>query len=248
MASEYGVGSVRGFQNLNIPATTLLNSSTARQKSASTNITYDSNTDTAYTLAVDQHWYQAFDVEEFADALSGFDMESAYAPAIIEVLVRKEDSTLAAWVDNFSSQTVGAFTQPNTEEELLRAIQYLDDADHPQEGRSWVYSNPGSLGLSQIQKYTSRDSTLASSTPMNGVVGDLYNYPVRRSTNVEGSNAAGHDNGLVHRSFVVHHRVGNRPRVRTFDDIDAFANRMAASMIWGNNQLRTDAAVWVKGQ
>jgi hypothetical protein len=75
----------------------------------------------------------------------------------------------------------------------------------------------------------------------------LYDYPVRRSTNVEGSNAAGHDNGLVHRSYAVHHRVGNRPRIRTFDDIDSLSDRMAASMIWGNSQLRTDAAVWVKG-
>ncbi|MDP7620231.1 MAG: DUF1257 domain-containing protein, partial [Dehalococcoidia bacterium] len=105
MASQYGVNSVRGFQNLNIPATTLLNSGAGRQKSASTDITYDANTDSAYTLAIDQHWYQAFQVEEFADALSGFDIDAAYAPSIIEVLVRKEDDTLTAWIDNFTGQT-----------------------------------------------------------------------------------------------------------------------------------------------
>ena len=75
MASEYGVGKVRGFQNLNIPTTALLNSGTARQKSESTDITYDANTDNPFTLAIDQHWYQAFNTEEFADALSGFDIE-----------------------------------------------------------------------------------------------------------------------------------------------------------------------------
>ena len=246
MASEYGVGSVRGFQNLNIPTTTLLNSGTARQKSESTNITYDANTDTAYTLAIDQHWYQAFNVEEFADALSGFDVEAAYAPAIIEVLVRKEDTTLGAWPDNFTGQTVGAFVQDNTEEELIRAIQYLDDADHPQEGRAWGFSNPGSLALGKQQKYTSRDY-VDDRPVVTGEVARLYNYPVMRSTNVEGSNAGGHDNVLAHRSWVVHHRVGNRPRVRTFDDIDSFSDRMAASMIWGNAQMRTDAAVWIKG-
>lgn len=246
MASEYGVDRVRGFQNLNIPATTLLNSGSGRSKSESTDITYDANSDTAYTLAVDQHYYQAFNVEEFADALSGFDIESAYAPAIIEVLVRQEDTSLAAWPDNFTSQTVGAFAQDNQEEEILRAIQYLDDADHPQEGRAWGFSNPGSLALAKQQKYTSAD--YVSDRPVvTGEVARLYNLPVMRSTNVEGTNALGHDNVLAHRSWVVHHRVGNRPRVRTFDDIDSLSERMAASMIWGNNQLRTDAAVWVKG-
>lgn len=247
MASEYGVESVRGFQNLNIPSTTLLNSGTARQKAESTDITYDANADSAFTLAIDQHWYQAFNTEEFADALSGFDIESAYAPTIIEVLVRKEDATLAAIPDDFTGQTVGAFNNDTTEEQLLRAIQYLDDADHPQESRNWVWSNPGSLALGKISKYTDLNNSMVAGSPMNGVVGELYNYPVRRSTNVEGDNSTGHDNALVHRSFAVHHRVGNRPRVRTFDDIDSLSDRMAASMIWGNSQLRTDAAVWVKG-
>jgi len=246
MASEYGVGSVRGFQNLNIPATTLLNSGTARSKSESTDITYDSNTDSPFTLAIDQHFYQAFNVEEFADALSGFDIEGAYAPTIIEVLVRKEDATIAAIVDDFTNQTVGAFAQPNTEEQFTRAIQYLDDADHPASGRKWVFSNPGSLQLLQNTRYISADF-VGNRPVQSGNVAALYDIPKLHSTNVEGSNAAGHDNALMHRSWAVHHRVGNRPRVRTFDDIDSLSDRMAASMIWGNARLRTDAAVHVKG-
>ena len=245
MASEFGVGRVRGFQNLNIPTTTLLNSGTARQKAASTNITYDSNTNTALTLAVDQHWYNAFNVEDFADALSGFDIEAAYAPTVFENLVRKEDATLAAWVDNFTGTTVGSFADDITEEVALRAIQYLDDGDVPQESRMWVMSNPAQLGLSKQSKWSNSDYNAGNVT--NGIVGGLYNYPVLKSTAVEGSNAAGHDNGLVHRSYVIHHRVGNRPRVRRFSDIDSQSERMSASMIWGNNQFRTDAAVWIKG-
>ena len=246
MASEYGVGRVRGFQNLFIPATTLLNSGTARQKSASTNITYDSNTDTKYSLAIDQHWYQAFNIEDFADALSGFDIEAAYAPAVIETLVRKEDATLSALVDNFTGNAVGNFADDVAEETALRAIQYLDDADVPEESRAWVMSNPARLGLSKLSKWSSSDFNAGRIT--NGIVGGLYGYPVLHSTAVEGTNAAGHDNGLVHRSYAIHHRVGNRPRVRRFDDIDSQSERMSASMIWGNAQFRTDAASWVKGK
>ena len=246
MASEYGVGSVRGFQTLKIPTTTLLNSGTARQKSESSNITYDSNIDTAFTLTIDQHWYQADNVEEFGDALAGFDAMGLYAPALVESVVRKEDATLAAIVDDFTNQTVGALAQPNTEGEITRAIQYLDDSDHPQNGRAWAFSNPGTLALGQQTRFSSRDFT--SATPVDtGSVPRLYDIPVHRSTAIEGSNAAGHDNALVHRSWAVHHRVGNRPRTRTFSDIDSFSERMAVSQIWGNARLRTTAAVWVKG-
>jgi len=245
MASEFGVGRVRGFQNLNIPTTTLLNSGTARQKSASTNITYDSNTDTALAMAVDQHWYNAFNVEDFADAISGFDIEAAYAPTVFENLVRKEDATIMALIDNFTTHTYGAFADDITEEVALRAIQDLDDGDVPDESRVWVMSNPAQLGLSKQSKWSSKDYNAGRVT--NGIVGGLYNYPVLKSTAVEGSNAAGHDNGLVHRSYAIHHRVGNRPRVRRFSDIDSQSERMSASMIWGNGQFRTDAAVWIKG-
>ena len=246
LASQYGVGRVRGFQNLNIPATTLLNSGTARSKSEATAITYDSNTDSAFTLAIDQHWYQAFNVEEFADALSGFDIEAAYAPAVIEALVRKEDADLAGLIDNFTGQTVGIFAQENTEDQFLRAIQYLDDADHPQDNRNWVFSNAGSLALLKINKFVSADFVSGQPT-VSGLIGRLYGNPALKSTNIEGSNAAGHDNGLVHKSYAVHHRVGNRPRIRRFMDIDNFSDRFAASMIYGFSQLRTDAAVHIKG-
>jgi hypothetical protein len=246
MASEYGVNRVRGFQNLNIPTTTLLNSGTARQKAESTDITYDANTDSPYTLAIDQHWYQAYNTEEFADALSGFDIEGAYAPTIIEVVVRKEDATLGALVDNVTAQTVGAFAQPNTESELVRAVQYLDDADHPDNGRKWVWSNAGYLQFLLNNRYTSTD--YVSDRPVDsGVIRRIYDYPALKSTNVEGSNPAGHDNGLLHRSWALHHRVGNRPRVRNFSDIDGFSEKTSASMIWGNAQMRTDAAVHIKG-
>lgn len=247
MASQYGVNRVRGFQNLNIPATTLLNSGTARSKSEGTDIVYDANTDTAFTLAIDQHWFQAFQVEEFADALSGFDIDSAYAPAIIEVLVRKEDDTLTAWVDNFTGQTVGAFNVPPKEDEYLRAIQYLDDADHPASNRWFVHSNPAALSLLKQTKFTSGD--FVTGTPMmTGQVGGLYDIHVLKTTNMEGTNAGGHDNALMHKSWVVHHRVGARPRMRTFFNIDGLEDQRAASMIWGNNQMRTDAAVWIKGE
>lgn len=246
MASEYGVGSVRGFQTLKIPTTTLLNSGTARQKAETTNITYDSNTDTAFTLTIDQHWYQADNVEEFGDALAGFDAMGLYAPTLVENVVRKEDATIAAIVDDFTNQTVGAFAQPNTEGEVTRAIQYLDDNDHPQNGRTWVFSNPAALALGTQTRFSSRDFTGASPVD-TGSVKRLYDIPILQSTAVEGTNAGGHDNGLMHRSWAVHHRVGNRPRTRTFSDIDSFSERMAVSQIWGNARLRTTSAVHVKG-
>ena len=104
------VNEVRGFQNLFITTTTALNSGNARTKSEGNDqlLTYDKNTDSRVTLAIDQWVYQAIEVEDFIDALSGFDIESAYLNEIGEVIARNEDAFLAGFPDNATANIVGS--------------------------------------------------------------------------------------------------------------------------------------------
>src|SRR5688572_2595045 len=63
---------------------TLPNSGAARQKSegnSGNDITYDSSTETAITLTINQHWYSSFEVEEFEDSLSIVDITKWYTKA-----------------------------------------------------------------------------------------------------------------------------------------------------------------------
>ena len=71
-------------------------------------------------------------------------------------------------------------------------------------------------------------------------------YPIFVSTNVEGTNAAGHDNCMMHKSAVGH--VSQiEPSVKSFWDINYFAAKFAALTTYGSIEVRDDHGVWMKG-
>lgn len=242
------VNSVRGFQNLFIPTTSLLNSGSARTKTEGNDntLTYDKTTDSSITLTIDQWVYQAIEVEDFADALSGYDIMELELNEVAEVIARDEDAFYAGFPDNFGTNIVGALGVPNTEDELLEAIQLLDDADVPQEGRKWGMSNRAYSRLFAQVKYTSMDFH-GSRGVESGDIPVLYGYPVLRSTNVEGTNAAGHDNTLVHPSAVAYYRVGQAPRTRRVMAEDNISEKASISNIYGGTEVRDDHGVFLRG-
>lgn len=238
---------VSGFQNLVITKTGLLNSGTARTKTQGNDnaLTYDVNTDTPVTLAVDQWKYQAAETEYFAQALTSFDTQSLYLKEIGEAIARDEDAYYAGYVDA-ATQTVGALGVENSEAEFLEAVRILDDGDVPQDGRSWVMSPKAHSRLLAQQKFTSIDY-VDSKGVSSGKIPALYNIPVRVSPNVEGTNAAGHDNGLIGPRFVTYYRVGDYPRVRPVMSEDNLSDKVSVSNIYGAIEVRDGDGVWVKG-
>lgn len=242
------VGTARGFQNLFITKTALLNSGSARSKTEGNDnlLTYDKNTDSPVTLAINTWKYQAIEVEDFAQALAGFDIEEAYMPEMIEVLARDFDAFLAGFPDNFATNVVGTLGSENSESEFLEAMQLLGDVDVPIEGRSWVLSERAFSRAQANIKYVSRDfrdgrGTAGYDIPV------LYDVPVFHSSNVEGTNAAGHDNTLTHKSAVTYYRVGDAPRVRRVMAEDNISDKVSVSNIYGGVEVFDNRGVWLKG-
>lgn len=245
-ASAYGAPP-RGFQNMFITRTTALNSGAARTKTEGNDntIVYDVNTDTSITLTIDQWKYQALEVEDFAQALTDFNIAELYLREIGEVIARDEDSFYAGFPDGFS-QSVGALGVENTESEFLQAIQLLDDADVPKDGRAWGLSPKAHSRLLAQNKFTSIDY-VDSKGVASGRIPALYNIPVFVSPGVEGTNAAGHDNTLVRKSAVTFHRVGDYPKMRRVMSEDNFSEKAALSNIYGAVEVRDSDGIWVKG-
>lgn len=238
---------VRGFQNLFITKTSLLNSGSARSKSEGNNntLTYDTETGTPVTLTVNQWKYQALEVEEFAQALTTFNIADTYLNEVGEVIARDEDSFLAGFVDNFSL-TGGTLGVENSEDEILAAIQSLDDNDVPKDNRHWVFSPKAHARLLAQNKFTSIDY-VDSKGVASGRIPALYNIPVHVSPNVEGTNAAGHDNGLLRSSAVTRYRVGEYPKMRQVMSEDNLSDKYAISNIYGAVEVRDADGYFLKG-
>jgi hypothetical protein len=241
---EAGVGTSVSWTPINV-----LNSGTARSKSegnSGNDITYDANTETAVTLTINAHKYTAFELEEFEESLSLIDLQEKYTKAATYNVDLAIDASLAALVDNFS-QTVGTLAVDLTDDDVRRAVQYLEDANAPMDGRFFAMAPATKNTMLGIDRYASSDFNRGGGANIvRGEFGDIYGLRCWNSTNVEGTNAAGHDNGIYQRdAFALGLRM--QPRTRNFDDINNLSTQVAVSAIWGVVETRDDHGVWAKG-
>ena len=234
---------------LNIPNISDL---AARAKSINAAITYETVTETNTTITVDQHYYAAIAIESITKVQSDRDMLAAYAGKLGYALGLNVDDAIASRIEaDWSSQTVGTLAAENTYHDYLRAIQYLDDANAPADSRYFVISPASEVGLLKMDTYINNDYTNIHGTGRESALDKAYissflGVPVYKSTNVDGSNAAGHDNTLFQKEAQAL-VMQMTPDMHTMFDIDYFADKVAIEQLYGEQVMRADHGVWIKG-
>jgi hypothetical protein len=178
------------------------------------------------------------------------DLFAAYAGKMGYALDQAVDDVLAGLVDDFT-QTVGALAVDLSYADLLRARQYLDDADAPDDGNRHIVVSPAQeAGMMQLENFINSDYTTGNGTaPGSGArarIGTWLGMPIWKSVNVEGTNAAGHDNGMFH-SDAIGLILQMMPKFESQRDIDYFVDKVAAQQLHGSSELRDDHGVWMKG-
>lgn len=238
---EAGVGTTIAW-----PTITGMTAASKSEGNSGNDITFTANTESSVTLTINQHQYAAFELEEFEESLSLHDQEEIYTRRSAYAVNVAIDDTLAALPDNFS-QAVGTLAVDATDDDVRRAVQYLDDANTPMDGRFFAMAPATKNSMLGIDRYVSSDfASNGGGNIVRGEFGNIYGLRTWMSTNVEGTNAAGHDNAIYQRDAIA---LGMRrePRVRTFDDIDNLSRKVAVSAIWGVIETRDDHGVWAKG-
>jgi len=228
------------------PTITAFAAASKTQGNNGNDITFTGNTESSVTLTINQHQYAAFELEEFEDALSLHDQENIYTRRSSYAVNLAVDDTLAALVDNFT-QVVGTLAVDLTDDDVRRSHQYLDDADAPMDRRFFGMAPATKNSMLSIDRYASSDFSRGGGADIvKGEFGDIYGARAWTSTNIEGSNAAGHDNGMW-QSDAIALAMRREPRVRVEDDIDNLSKKVAVSAIWGVIETRDDHGVFMRG-
>ena len=222
---------------------------TVATKTANTAINYETVTETNQTITVATHEYQAIAVETITKKQADRDLIAIYAPKQGFALGLSIDDVLAGLIDDFSN-TVGTLGVELTYDDVLRGVQYLNDADVPQSDRCIVISPAQLAGFMKIDQFIHGDYSSLNSDAKPAVkesyIGKWMGMPVHFSTNVEGTNAAGHDNGIFHKDALAL-VVQIKPTTHTFFDIDYLADKVAIEQLHGSKEIRDDHGVWLKG-
>ena len=221
-------------------------------KASNAATSYETITETNVQITVATWGYSAVAVESIVDVQSYEKAAKQYAPKQGFALALQSDDTLAGHPDDFTNAT-GSLAATSPYSDYLRAVQYLDDANAPQEDR-WFGVAPAEVaGLLQMKEYVHNDySMLHGSGPAmtsreRAYVTSFLTIPVYKSTNVEGTNAAGHDNFLMHREAIAFILQQEPTMWGPFRDVDYFATKIAFEQIYGSAITRNDHGVFMRG-
>lgn len=187
-----------GGDTVNIP---IVSNITATAKAANTQVTLNAPTENKITMSINRHFESSYLVEDRLKVQAKYKILEEYSPKAGYAIGAKIDSDLAGLYSGLS-QTVGNSTTKITDANLLRGIQYLDDADAPQTDRYFVIRPAGVSNLRLLDKFSRWDALgivpnpasgaggLANGSGVvrrigpNGLVGVVYNVEVYMSTNI----------------------------------------------------------------
>lgn len=228
---------------------------TVGDKSASTDVSFETITEGVTNVTVNKHKYAAFKLEDIAAVQSNQDLMARYTDKIGYGLAKQLDTDLGTLYTGLS-QTVGSQGTAWSDANMRRAIQYLDDADAPGGDRSFVIRPSVMSDVLGVDKFVRADAVgyLAAQSPIvtavlakgvlnpaevKGFFGVIYGVAVFVSTNVasSGTSPITYHNLLFHRdAFVL---VMQRDiRVQSDYNIRSLATEVVGDMIYGYVEYR----------
>lgn len=233
---------------IHVPSVANLSTQT-KNTAANAATVYETITETNTDITVGTWHYSAIAIETATKRQVNRDLLKTYAPKMGYALGLAIDDVLAAMPANFS-QNVGTLITELAYDDVLRGVQYLDDADAPQTDRVIIVSPAQRAGFMKLDQFVHADYR-ALNDGVNAAVKDSYlgtwmGLPVHCSTNVNGSNAAGHDNTVFQKEALAL-VVQMKPNTHTFFDIDYLANKVVMEQLSGSAEMRDNHGVWLKG-
>nr|AIF12174.1 bacteriophage capsid protein [uncultured marine thaumarchaeote KM3_54_G11] len=221
-----------------------------RTKSTNGAVTYETVTESNTDISIGTHEYAAIALENITRVQNNRDQLQLYAGKLGYALALAVDDVLAGLVDNFSNN-VGTLAVELTDDELLRARQYLDDADAPQDSRVMVVSPAQETGLLKLDRFVHNDyESVHGAGRETGLekayVSSFMGMPIYRSVNVEGTNSAGHDNGMFQKEAVAL-VMQIAPKTYHQFDIDYIVDKVVIEQLYGTQEMRDDHGVFMKG-
>jgi len=222
---------------------------TANDKSANTALVPETFTENQTNITIDVHKAVAFRIEKIVDVFSNIDLRNEYILGGAYSLKRSVDVSIADLFDGFS-QTVGTLAIGLTDDERLQAMQELLDENVP-------FDNPDDLtwALSPKEFLTNwlpneRISNMqyggGNQVMKDARLAQVYGATTFVSTTIEGDNTNGHDNALLHKEAIAL-VMDEMPTWDSWRNVLHIADEVVCDTIYGVDEIRDVAGVWLKG-
>jgi hypothetical protein len=233
----------------------------AYAKSANTQVTLNAPTETEFTMDINRHYESSYLVEDRLKVQSKYNILEEYTSKAGYAIGQKIDADLAGLYSSVT-QNVGNSTTDITDANIVRAIQYLDDANAPQTDRFFVIKPAGLAHVRLIDKFSRFDSLGISPSVVvngglatgsgsiikrigpNGLVGTIYNLEVYMTTNlVEEAGTSDVIHNLVFHKDAFALGLQLKPRTQFQYKQEYLGTLATTDALWGFALYRADHAV-----
>jgi len=212
-------------------------------KAANTNIDLEAITERTLQITVTVHDYVAFGVEDIVKVQSKTDLRARYTKKAGYGLGSSMDEYLSAMILNFS-HTVGTLGVELSDDDIIRAWQYLEDFDMPDSDR-YIYLAPAAYaGLMKLDKFMHADYVGGGGQGVrNAFVGKLYGAQVYTSTLCNAPAAGQSAGAFCHKSGVA--LIQQHIKTTSAYVIERDADVVLATNLYGTKEIlippRTEA-------
>lgn len=231
----------QGGDQINIPNIAQM---TANTKTNGAEVTLNSDVETDINLVINKWQEVSFLIEDFEarQVAAVYDLQEKFARNAGYTAAAKLEDALIALFSGFT-QIVGASDATLVDSDIRKAIQYLDDADAPQEDRAFFLC-PATMwdDIMAIDKFVLANESGGRGPVTSGPVGMLYGYKVyvtsRCSDGDGGVQAFAHKDALVYAS--------SRVRVQSNYVPQRLGTLVTADVMYGTLENRDTSGVWIK--
>ena len=200
-------------------------------------------------LTIDTHAYRSFDIETEFELMSNINQMEKLSHKAGYAVALKVDDDAAGLVDDFS-QTVGVLAVALSFDDVLKAKRILDDAIAPEDSRYFVMAPLQQSEFMKDERVINNSYAKSVGSIENGAgrgkFAHIAGFDWYMTGNVEGSNAAGHDNGFWQKEAAALAIIDNMRTVSMYE-IDTDSTKVAVHSIYGLKEIRDDHGVWGKG-
>jgi len=186
---------------------------TANSKSAGSQVTLNSPTETSQTLVINNHFEVSFVIEdkEATQVKRSYNAQERYMKNAAFTAAKKLEDAVATLFVSFS-QSAGSTGVALGNTAVLEAIELLTSADVDFEEAAW-FLHPKTVwsDVMSIDRFALHQNTVASDPVLNGAVTKIYGRPVFASTRITKINANADYAGALAIPDSIHYATANLP-------------------------------------
>lgn len=247
LVSRYDEDAQEGGDTLHIDQISNLS---ANAKLANTSVTLQAPTETGITLNLNRHFEASILIEDRLkfQAKRVFNLLQQYAQKGGYAVAKQANADLLGLYPSLT-QNVGDGVTDLGDSQLLRANQYLDDADAPEVDRHLVIKPAAKADLLALDKFTLYHNVNTDKAIRKAAIGDIYGADVWTSTQViveDLTNDIVH-NLLFHKeAFAFAEQLA--PRMQFQYKQEYLGTLCTTDSLWGYAVQRNDHAVDVRSK